>query len=77
MMTDSARENLRNLLHDTCENVRVINDALHQPEVGEQEIAAAASACARTVVLLKGLRWALAVVCRKPGGDDGDTSRSV
>ena len=70
MMSDSARENLRKLLDDTIENVRKANDALHQPEVGDQEIDAAARACSRSVVLLNGIRWALAVLCRTNGGED-------
>lgn len=64
-MTPGARDNLRNLLADTIDNVRNAGAALREPVVGPNEIATASTACARAETLLSGIRWALATLLKE------------
>ena len=63
-MTPSARENLRLMIEDTCENVRRAGAAMREPYVGPDEITTASTCCTRAETLLKGIRWALFTILK-------------
>lgn len=63
-MTPSARENLRQMIDDVCENVRRAGAAMREPYVGPDEITTASTCCARAETLLTGIRWALFTILK-------------